>query len=110
MEQVLNLFHQIKNPLCSGNENQGVTGSGTALIVSALPRNQRRAEMVKAIDEIYAGEKERYRSEGREMPAPLFTEQDLREIETHAARRHDPMFYRWRAQIVAGNHRTRPCA
>lgn len=55
---------------------------------------KRRAEVVKTLDEIYAGEKERHRSEGREMPAPLFTEQDLRELEAPAARRHDPMFYR----------------
>ncbi|MBS1789651.1 MAG: hypothetical protein JST85_18145 [Acidobacteria bacterium] len=55
---------------------------------------KRRAEVVKALDEIYAGEKERHHKEGREMPAPLFTEQDLRELETHAARRHDPAFYR----------------
>ncbi len=55
---------------------------------------KRRAEVVKALDEIYAGEKGRHRSEDREMPVPLFTEQDLRELETHAARRHDPAFYR----------------
>lgn len=55
---------------------------------------RRRDEVVKALDDIYAGEKERHRSEGREMPAPLFNEQDLRELEAHAARRHDPMFYR----------------
>ena len=55
---------------------------------------KRRAEVVKALDEIYAGEKERHHKEGREMPAPLFTEQDLRELETHAARRHDPELYR----------------
>jgi len=54
----------------------------------------RRAEVVKALDEIYAGEKERYRKEGREMPAPFFTEQELRELDMHAARRHDPKFYR----------------
>ncbi|MGE0133442.1 MAG: hypothetical protein AB7U82_35650 [Blastocatellales bacterium] len=55
---------------------------------------KRRAEVVKAFDEIYAGEKERHHRERRELPAPLFTEQDLRELETHAARRHDPAFYR----------------
>ncbi len=54
----------------------------------------RRAEVVKALDEIYTGEKERYHREGRTMPAPLFAEQDLRELDTHAARRHDPKFYR----------------
>jgi hypothetical protein len=41
----------------------------------------RRAEVVKALDEIYAGEKERYRKEGCALPAPLFTEQDLRELD-----------------------------
>ncbi len=55
---------------------------------------KRRAEVVKALDEIYAGEKEQHHRERREMPAPLFTEQDLRELDTHAARRHDPVFYR----------------
>jgi hypothetical protein len=55
---------------------------------------KRRAEVVKALDEIYAGEKERYRKEGRKLPAPLFTEQDLRELDTHAVRRHDPGIYR----------------
>ncbi|MBL8168618.1 MAG: hypothetical protein JNJ50_10715 [Acidobacteria bacterium] len=55
---------------------------------------KRRAEVVKAIDGIFAEEKERHRSEGREMPAPIFTEQDLRELEAHAARRHNPAFYR----------------
>jgi hypothetical protein len=54
----------------------------------------RRAEVVKALDEIYAGEKERYRKEGCALPAPLFTEQDLRELDMHAARRHDPGVYR----------------
>lgn len=55
---------------------------------------KRRAEVVKALDENYAEEKERHRSEGCEMPVPLFTEQDLRELEAYAARRHDPAFYR----------------
>ena len=55
---------------------------------------KRRAEVVKALDEIYAEEKGRHRSEGCEMPVPLFTEQDLRELEAYAARRHDPAFYR----------------
>jgi hypothetical protein len=41
----------------------------------------RRSEVVKALDEIYAGEKERYRKEGCALPAPLFTEQDLRELD-----------------------------
>ncbi|MGE0129302.1 MAG: relaxase MobL [Blastocatellales bacterium] len=55
---------------------------------------KRRAEVVKALDEIYAGEKERYRKEGRKLPAMLFTEQDLRELDAHAVRRHDPGVYR----------------
>jgi hypothetical protein len=55
---------------------------------------KRRAEVVKALDEICAEEKGQHRSEGREMPAPLFTEQDLRELEAHTAHRHDPAFYR----------------
>lgn len=55
---------------------------------------KRRAEVIKALDEIYAGEKERHCREGGALPAPLFTEQDLRELEAHAARRHDPAFYR----------------
>lgn len=61
---------------------------------------KRRAEVVKTLDEIYAGEKERHHKEGREMPAPLFTEQDLRELETHTARRRDPEFYRTLIAIV----------
>jgi hypothetical protein len=59
----------------------------------------RRVEVVKALDEIYAGEKERHSKQGHNLPAPAFTEQDLRELESHAARRHDPQFYRTLARI-----------
>lgn len=60
---------------------------------------KRRAEVVKALDEIYAGEIERHHRERRELAAPLYTKQDLRELEAHAARRHDPEFYRTLATI-----------
>jgi len=53
-----------------------------------------RAEVVRALNEIYAGEKERHRREGRALPAPLFTEQELRELDLHAARHHEADFCR----------------
>ncbi len=52
-----------------------------------------KAEIVDALSEIFAGEEERYRKDGRRMPAPIFTDQEMKELATHAERRGDPQFY-----------------
>ncbi|HMV48695.1 MAG TPA: relaxase MobL [Blastocatellia bacterium] len=54
----------------------------------------RRSETIKVLEEIYAEEKSRYEAQGRPLPAPRFTEQEMRELDAHAARRHDANFYR----------------
>lgn len=59
----------------------------------------RRTELVQSLNEIYVGERQRYQQEGRPLPRPLFTLQDLRELESHAARRHEPQFYQTLVKI-----------
>lgn len=54
----------------------------------------RRTETVNVLQEIYAGEKLRYQEQGLPLPAPRFTGQEMRELDAHAARRHDADFYR----------------
>src|SRR5262249_9196624 len=57
------------------------------------PRIARKAEVVDALSEILAREEARYRKDGRQMPAPIFTEQEMKELASHAERRNDPQFY-----------------
>jgi hypothetical protein len=56
-------------------------------------RIARKAEMVDALNETFAREEARYREQGVEMPAPIFTEQEMKELAAHAERRRDPQFY-----------------
>jgi hypothetical protein len=57
-------------------------------------RVARKAEMVDALNETIAREEARYREQGVEIPAPTFTEQELKELAAHAERRRDSQFYR----------------
>lgn len=52
-----------------------------------------KAEMVDVLNEISAREEARYRKEDRKLPAPMFTEQEMKELAAHAERRRDPQFY-----------------
>lgn len=54
----------------------------------------RKAEVVDTLSEIFAGEEARYRKDGRQAPGPIFTEQEMKELASHAERRGDPEFYR----------------
>jgi hypothetical protein len=56
-------------------------------------RITQKAEMVNALNEISAREEARYLDEDRKRPAPIFTEQEMKEIAAHAERRRDPQFY-----------------
>jgi hypothetical protein len=53
-----------------------------------------KAEFVTALYQIHAREEQRHQSEGREMPAPRFTLDELKELDTVASRLRDPDFYR----------------
>lgn len=56
-------------------------------------RITQKAEMVNALNEISAREELRYLKEDRKLPAPIFTEQEMKELAAHAERRRDPQFY-----------------
>lgn len=53
-----------------------------------------KAEFVTALYQIHAREEKRHQSEGREMPAPRFTLDELKELDTVASCLRDPDFYR----------------
>lgn len=59
-----------------------------------MSRIERKAEMVDALSEISDREEARHQKDGRKMPAPIFTEQEMKELATHAERRREPQFYR----------------
>jgi hypothetical protein len=59
----------------------------------------RKAEIVATLHEIFSKEEHRYRAEGREMPAPLFSMQELKELDTAASRLRDPEFHRTLAEL-----------
>jgi hypothetical protein len=54
----------------------------------------RKTEVVDALKEVFTREEARYREQSVEMPAPIFTEQEMKELAVHAERRRDPQFYR----------------
>ena len=60
---------------------------------------ERKAELVTTLYEIFSKEERRYRNEGREVPGPLFSVQELKEIDNQALRRRDPEFYRELVEI-----------
>src|SRR5262249_14383883 len=53
-----------------------------------------KAELVATLYKIFSEEERRRLSEGREMPAPLFSLQELKGLDTVASRLRDPDFYR----------------
>jgi hypothetical protein len=57
-------------------------------------RIAQKAKIVEALNEISAREEARYRKEGRKLPSPAFTEQEIKDLAAHAERRRDPQFYR----------------
>ncbi|HEV2664656.1 MAG TPA: hypothetical protein VG324_07085, partial [Blastocatellia bacterium] len=54
----------------------------------------RKADLVSALYQIHSEEERRRLSEGREMPAPLFSLQELKGLDKVASRLRDPDFYR----------------
>ncbi len=52
-----------------------------------------KSTVVATVPAMVAKEEERYRIDDKELPAPLFTEQDLKELDSHAMRRRDPCLY-----------------
>lgn len=56
-------------------------------------RVARKAEMVDALNETFARDEARHREQCVEIPAPIFTEQEMKELAAHAERRRDPQFY-----------------
>ncbi len=58
-----------------------------------------KAEFVATLYQIHAKEEQRHRSEGRELPAPRFTLEELKELDTAASRLRDPDFYRALAEL-----------
>jgi hypothetical protein len=56
-------------------------------------RITQKAEMVNALNEISAREELRYLKQDHKLPAPIFTEQEMKELAAHAERRRDPQFY-----------------
>lgn len=56
-------------------------------------RIEHKTETVGALNEMFAREEGRYLNEDRKLPAPMFTEQEMKEIAAHAERRRDPQFY-----------------
>jgi hypothetical protein len=52
-----------------------------------------KAEFVTALYQIHAREEQRHQSEGREMPVPRFTLDELKELDTVASRLRDHDFY-----------------
>jgi MobL relaxases len=58
-----------------------------------------KAEIVTTLYGIFFKEEERYRSEGRELPEPLFSVYDLKELESAASRLHHPTVYRTLAEL-----------
>jgi hypothetical protein len=57
-------------------------------------RITQNAEMVNALNEVSAREELRYLKENRKLPAPIFTEQEMKELSAHADRHRDPQFYK----------------
>jgi hypothetical protein len=51
-----------------------------------------KKEVVSTLEGILAREEERYRDEVKDSPAPLFTEQDLKQLDSQAGHRSDPEF------------------
>lgn len=62
--------------------------------VRLTARIAQKAELVEVLNEISTRETARYRIEGRKLPAPIFTEQEMKELAAHAERRRDPQFSR----------------
>ena len=58
-----------------------------------------KAEFVATLYQLHAREEERYQSEGRELPAPRFTLEELKELDTVASRLRDPDFHRSLAEL-----------
>jgi relaxase MobL-like protein len=57
-------------------------------------QTERKAELVETLYKIHSEEGRRRISEGHEMPAPLFSLQELKGLDTIASRLRDPDFYR----------------
>jgi hypothetical protein len=57
-------------------------------------QTERKAELVETLYKIHSEGERRRISEGREMPAPLFSLQELKGLDTIASRLRDPDFYR----------------
>jgi relaxase MobL-like protein len=60
---------------------------------------ERKAELVSTLYKILLKEEQRYRNEGHELPGPLFSANELRELDNHAMRRRDPEFHRALVEI-----------
>ncbi len=58
-----------------------------------------KAEFVATLYQIHAKEERRHQSEGREMPAPRFRLDELKELDTAASRLRDPDFHRGLAEL-----------
>jgi len=56
-------------------------------------RIEHKTETVDALNEMFAREEARFLNEDRKRPAPIFTEQEMKELSAHAERRRDPQFY-----------------
>ncbi|MGH9839049.1 MAG: hypothetical protein ACREEM_09715 [Blastocatellia bacterium] len=52
-----------------------------------------KEELVEAMNEAFARETDGYHKRGLEMPEPIFTEQEMKELAVHADRRRDSQFY-----------------
>lgn len=59
----------------------------------------RKAKLVVTLYQIHSEEERRRLSEGREMPAPLFSLRELKVLDTVASRLRDPDFYRTLARL-----------
>jgi len=57
-------------------------------------RAARKADLVATLHEITANEETRFQDEGRELPAALFTLDELKELDAAASRLDDPKFHR----------------
>jgi MobL relaxases len=64
-----------------------------------LNQSAHKAEIVTTLYEIFSKEEQRYRGEGRELPEPYFSVNDLKELDTAASRLHDPAVYRSLAEL-----------
>jgi len=58
-----------------------------------------KAEFVAALYQIHAKEEQRHQSEGRILPAPRFTLEELKELDSVASHLRDPNFYRTLAEL-----------